>query len=327
MKRNEMIENLKHDMPNFQGNDEEIEIKKALYIYIKLGKMKSFDEKYYFGNSETRRRIYDLAEKLENNIEEIAQKRKIICVSLTHLYCDIAEEFGIYAIASTPEEDGHISPIIRTKNKRTFVADLQLDLENIQTKSRLQHFEYKGNLPKGSGEKIDQNSVTQMLMEMGYIKDEKGYKDEEIVRLKEEVQEKSPHEALKIVLEDEKLYGGNEDMESIEVDKFYRHMLKGVLPHYMGKKVFVFNCYRENEEKQRDYTLCVFSEEDTIRAYIFSKRDRRFFRVDISKLKELEESGLKLGARQKENGAKKLQKYINQLARKEKEGIDLRSSK
>ena len=91
----------------------------------------------------------------------------------------------------------------------------------------------------------------------------------------------------------------------------------------MGKKVFVFNCYRENEEKQRDYTLCAFSEEDGIRPYIFSKRDRRFLKVDIPKLKELQERGLKFGARQKENGAKKLQKYINQQTQKEKERIDL----
>ncbi|MCI8760601.1 MAG: hypothetical protein HFJ34_05750 [Clostridia bacterium] len=323
MKRKEMIDKLKQDMPNFYGNDEENEIKRALYLYVELGKMKSFDENYYFGNSQTRRRIYDLAEKLENNIEEIARKRKIICVSLTHLYCNIAREFGIYAVASSPEEGGHINPIVRTKNRGTFVADLQLDLENIQTKSRLQHFEYKGNLSKESKERFDKDTITQMLIEIGYIKDEREYKDEEVKKLKEKAKEKNPHEALKIVLEDEGLYRGNEDMESIEIDKFYRGMLKGVLPHFMGKKVFVFNCYRENEEKQRDYTLCAFSEEDGIRPYIFSKRDRRFLKVDIPKLKELQESGLKFGARQKENGAKKLQKYINQQTQKEKERIDL----
>lgn len=82
------------------------------------------------------------------------------------------------------------------------------------------------------------------------------------------------------------------------------------MPHYLERKIFVFHCYREQEEKQRDYTLCVFSEEDTIKPYLFSKRDRRFLRIEIQKIRELEEDGLKLGARQKENGVSKLRKYM-----------------
>ena len=85
---------------------------------------------------------------------------------IIHLYCDILKEFGIYAVASEPEDDGHVNSIIVTKNKKAFVADLQLDL-NIQTKSRLEHFEY-----------LDPKALTKMLIEIGYIKDDKGYKNE-----------------------------------------------------------------------------------------------------------------------------------------------------
>lgn len=320
MKRKEMIEYLKQNMPDFEGNEEEVEIKTALYIYVELGKRKSFDEKYYFGNSQTRRKIYSMAERGERDVEEIAEKRKIICVSLTHLYCSLLREFGIYAIASTPEEDGHINPIIVTKNKQAFVADLQRDLENIQTKSRLQHFEYRVDLTSSKEDKSNQEVITKMLTEMGYIDHENDYKDEEIKKLKEEVEGKNPHEALRIILEDEELYRGNEEMESIEINKFYKATFRRILPHFMEKRVFAFNCYRENEEKERDYTLCAFSEEDTIISYLFSKKDRRFLRIEIQKLKELEEKGLKFGARPKENGSNKLQKYINRqvhLERKE----------
>ena len=45
MNRKEIIEKLKKEMPEFKGTEEEKEIKKALYIYIELGKIKSFDEK------------------------------------------------------------------------------------------------------------------------------------------------------------------------------------------------------------------------------------------------------------------------------------------
>ena len=148
MSKKEIIEKLKNNMPKFNGTQEEIEVKEALYIYIELGKIKSFDEKYYFGNSETQRKIYDLAEKQKRNIEQTIAKRKLICVDLTHLYCDILKEFGIYAIPSEQQEGGHINPIIVTKSRKAFNADLQLDLENIQTKSRLNHFEYMGNMEK-----------------------------------------------------------------------------------------------------------------------------------------------------------------------------------
>ena len=77
MNKKEIIEKLKNNMPKFTGTEEEIEVKTALYIYMELGKIKSFDEKYYFGNSETRRKIYDLAEKQEENIEQTVSKRKL----------------------------------------------------------------------------------------------------------------------------------------------------------------------------------------------------------------------------------------------------------
>ncbi len=105
MNRKQIIEKIKQNMPNFKGNEEEMEVKKVLYIYTQLGKMKSFDEKYYFGNSQTRKKIYKLAERAEKNIEEVASKRKIICVSLTHLFCNILREFEINAIASEPDVD------------------------------------------------------------------------------------------------------------------------------------------------------------------------------------------------------------------------------
>ncbi len=84
MNKREMIQYLKQNIPNFQGNDEEIEVKTALYIYVELGKIKSFDEKYYFGNSQTQKRIYHLAERQSKKVDEIAEKKKIICVSLTY---------------------------------------------------------------------------------------------------------------------------------------------------------------------------------------------------------------------------------------------------
>lgn len=310
MSKKEIVEYLRQNMPNFQGTEEERQVKTALYIYVELGKIKSFDPKYYFGNSETRKKLYNLAQKKDSN--QIASKKKIICVSLTHLYCNILTELGIYAMSSEAEEvEGHIYPIVITKNKKAFIADLQLDLENIKTKSRLEHFEYKGEFLKNKRDSVNQEELTKILIEIGYISDEKEYKNETIKRLAEQVKDKNPHDALRTILEDEELYQRNEEMEIVEVNKFYKGILKKIIPQFLERKVFVFNCYREKEENERDYTLCIFSEESTIKPYLFSKKERRFLRVEIPKMKELEAEGLKLGTKPKENGANKLKKYIS----------------
>lgn len=157
-----------------------------------------------------------------------------------------------------------------------------------------------------------------MLIEVGYIRDEQNYKNAEIAKLKEKIQNKNPHESLKLILEDEGLYCGNEEMEIVEINKFYKGTFKKLIPQFLGKKVFVFNCYKEDKDKQKDYTLCVFSEEDTIKPYLFSKKERRFLKVEIPKMKELEEQGLKYGVTPREDGSRKLQKYINRQLEKGK---------
>lgn len=34
MSKKEIVKKIKQNMPDFQGNDEEVQVKKALYIYI-----------------------------------------------------------------------------------------------------------------------------------------------------------------------------------------------------------------------------------------------------------------------------------------------------
>lgn len=54
MNKKEVIEELKNKMPTFNGTDEEIEIKTALYLYIEVAKLKEFDERYFWGNQKAR---------------------------------------------------------------------------------------------------------------------------------------------------------------------------------------------------------------------------------------------------------------------------------
>lgn len=316
MTKRELIEKLKQNMPDFKGNEEEIEVKTALYIYIELGKIKSFDEKYYFGNSETRRKIYKLAEQESKSTEKMAKKKKLICVSLANLYCNILKEFGVNAITSEADEvDGHVYPIILTKNKKAIIADLQLDLENIQTKSKLEHFEYWGDKTKNRHESCNQQLLTEMLIEVGYIKSKDDYKNYDIDRLYEKVKRMNPHQTLNTILNSEEIYENNSNTEVIEANKYYRGVLRKTVPNYFGKKIFMFNCYRKKEDGEKDYTTCIFSEEDNVNPYLFSQKENRFLKTNLSKIKELQEEGLVLGVKKNELGSQKLQRYIEKIER------------
>ena len=313
MTKKQLVDKFKQNMPEFTGTEEEKQLKTALYIYVELGKHKSFDEKYYFGNSDTKKKIYKLAQRESNNIEEIINKRKIICLSLTNLYSEILKEFDISAIPTEPDEDGHINTTIITTKNNKYAADLQLDLENIQTKSKLRNFKYVGNIDKENKAEFDDDKLTNMLIEVGYINNEKEYKNHEINRLKAKVKNKTAKEALKIFVKDEDIYKDNEEMDIIELNKFYRGVLRKIVPSHLDKRIFLFSCYKLNESNEKDYTCCTFTSGvnvEDLKVYLFSKKKRRFLEADIDKLDKLVKDGLVLGAKPGELGTKLLKKHL-----------------
>ena len=95
MTKNEIVDKIKSEMPDFTGTDIDVEIKRALYAYITLGKMKSFDERYFFGNVFTRRKAIDEAKKDRKDIDKVANKRKIVCVTLSYLYREVLKSLRI----------------------------------------------------------------------------------------------------------------------------------------------------------------------------------------------------------------------------------------
>ena len=53
MNKKELIEELKQNVPDFTGTEEEKELKTALYVYVELAKRKVFDTRFY-GNIKQR---------------------------------------------------------------------------------------------------------------------------------------------------------------------------------------------------------------------------------------------------------------------------------
>lgn len=302
MNKLELIEKIKTNMP-IDLNETEI----AKYIYIQLGKEKAFDEKYFFGNSKTRKKIYQMAEKTKNNTDIVAKNKKIICVSLSYLFKDILKQFDI--ASEIQQEEDHRYVIIFLKDGRKIKADLQLDLYNIQSKSKTKYFgtaslyEYLDNLEEHENLEIDKK--------IGYIEDERDYRNNVIENIIEKVKGKSPCEALDILITDKELNTFENKLEIIEMIIFYRAVFNKAIPQYMQKNVFSFICYKENNKEKKEYTMCVYSsEKEDTNIYLFSNKENRFMHVDIEKIEELEYQGLVLGLHDNENGVKKLKNVI-----------------
>lgn len=313
MNKLEFIESLKRNMPQDLN---EIEI--AKYIYIKLGKEKAFDERYFFGNAKVKKQIYQMAERTKYNTDPVAKNRKIICVSLSYLYRDILKEFGINSIVVS--EDDHKYGIIILKDGTKIKADLQLDLYNIQTGCKTEYFGTKSNYELNLLSELSESELLNIDKEIGYVERKEDYKNNAIEILKEKVKGKTPNEALDIIFNDQRVNQFENDLEFVEMYKYYMGLLNKTIPKYLHKKVFAFNCYREKEDGQRDYTICIYSQEkEDLNVYIFSRKNNRFVKVDIDKIEEMEQEGLILGVRKKEQGVNKLKKIIRRSNEEEYE--------
>ena len=304
MDKEKFIKELKENMPKGLNK---LEI--AKYIYIKLGKEKAFDDRYFFGNRKTREQIYKLAEENEKRTERIAKEKRIICVSLTYLYRDLLKEFDIKSIVA--EEGDHKYPIIYLEDGKMFKADLQLDLWRIQTQSRTNHFGTRTQYESYNVQPLNEKYAVEIDKKIGYIKDEKDYKNNAVDNIKEKVKDKNAKEILEIVLQDEEINKLDSKLGPVERSKYYNALLRETANKYICKKIFPFNCYRENISGEKDYTMCIYSlEKNDTSVYLFSNKEDKFVKVELTQLEELINQGLVLGVSGKELGVKQLHKVI-----------------
>lgn len=107
------------------------EIEKARYVYLELGKLLCYDEKYWFGNSEIKNRIYKKSLLSTPSFSEIQEnkKKKAICISISKLYSSVLQEIGIKS--GQQKENDHFYTYFFIKDK-LFYADLNNDMKYIQ---------------------------------------------------------------------------------------------------------------------------------------------------------------------------------------------------
>ena len=122
-----------------------------------------------------------MAKYAKYNVDSVAQKKKIVCVSLTYLCKSIYSEFGIKSYISTPNGgDKHIYNIIQFSDGKNIKADLQQDLSNIQTKSRTTSFAQGYDCAEENLDVFSNEEIYEIQRQLGYVNDSSEYMDEKI---------------------------------------------------------------------------------------------------------------------------------------------------
>lgn len=307
MKVKELLHEIQTN-PEYQSLDELSFIRK---IYIEIGKNKTFDVRYYFGNTATQKQIYRLAKK-RTGVEDRIDDREIICYSLARQCEYIFKKLGYNCtVTHEPKELEHVFNILTLKNGDRIKLDLQSDLEFIQTGRRTRHFgtiddEYVllSEVPEDEIARADRN--------IGYTNENGEYTDEVINSVISNLSDLPIAERVTSFINDEDITKLSADMGYMQQYSFYYKMLTSLAENEIWKKLYIFPCKMGQEE----YTSCIFIREQNPTVFLYSNKHNRFLNVDIEKIPDLQEEGLRLGVRGTENGVKLLRRAITERRRK-----------
>ena len=313
----EYLKELNNKMPIFTGTDVEIEKKIAMYIYLELGKAKVFDENYFLGNSKEKKKIERLSNHTSNNIDSVINSKKVVCITISNLYKKLLQHYGIKASNHTLyTDDDHVSTIITFCNGEQIVADIQRDLEQIQTRRKTKHWGHKYEAGEIIEDTIDDNELFELQKECGYINSKEDYMDYSIDKLKKRIHSLPPNEVLREIVNNKEINNYSQNIGYIELYKYFSSLINEINPKYNRNGIDYFNCYIERniegDKTEKEYCMCLYSIFcNEVEAYLYSNSDKKFKKTDLETFKTLEEQGLHLGRIPQEKGVKLFQRHIN----------------
>ncbi len=295
MRVKQLVQEIRECMPDGLN---ELETLRFLYIYI--GKRKNFNPEYYFGNSKTKRQIYMLSNKEINNEEFLTEKRNLICTSISSLFKKVAKEIDLDVDLYTEDEGNgaHMYNIAHLKDGRTIRLDLQLDLNNIHSNKRTDYFGPITFLWDG----LEDEEIEELDKKIGYKKEGKNYKDDDIELLIEQAKSMNLKDALEFLLRNEKFLEGLQEEEGyVEAIAYVRSTFVKCLNRWKYDTLpYVINCYRDEDIykqslQERQYSMCILNKyKGDYDIYVYRKKQRVFEHVSPERMKKLMEQGLKV---------------------------------
>lgn len=300
MKIKKLVEEIKETMP--EGLNE---LEQLRYIYLSIGKRKSFDPVYYFGNSKTKSKICRLAEKVSLNRDYLAQKRELVCITISNMLMIVAKEFGIRVVCikdlmEKGERYSHIFNKAFLKDGQIIKMDLQLDLRYIQTGRKTKFF---GKDEFGNCQ-IDEDRLKEIDEKIGYKNPQKDYKDEEMRKIAEIVKEMKNEDAIEYVLSNNEIVETIEKTGYIEGTKYLRDVFEMCNGCRSDKiKISMAHCFREinvdgNGIPCRQYSVCLhLKDKKQDKLYLYKKKTKSFTEVSSERMARLMREGLKFSSK------------------------------
>ncbi|MGN1299936.1 MAG: hypothetical protein ACI4VC_01120 [Clostridia bacterium] len=285
------------------------DLEKARFVYLELGKMVSFNEEYWFGNSKIKNKIYKSQTKIED-LKDI-KNNKIICVSLSNLYNYMMGRIGIKAVQAHDVNDSrHVYSEFEIDGKR-YKADLQKDLHFIQTKRRTWEF---GEIDVSVADsEVNTEEIEKIDAKIGYsYQGEKNFR-RLIANIENEIKKVDElDKKMNIILNKISEYEDISKMGYSEKIWYYYYIIKRMLTLQEKKRECENQLYTEDNDK-RKYTCCisVLKRDGEFYRMIYSEKNGKFIPVEDEILIELIEDGLKTCRNEKIPGLKKKMKELN----------------
>lgn len=281
--------------------DQLSEMEQVRYLYIELGKLASFDERYWKGNSRTRQKIYKGS--FRKKIEDLKLDRRVVCTSLAIMLKELLGEIGVRAELCKPmEDDPHMNLIVRIDNIR-YILDLQRDLEYIQTNRRTRFFGiWEDEVDFISYGRITDEEIEAMDRKLGYLQEGINYTEDYIHLLKKAVsgQFLPLEEKIAFVLEHANDYKDLSKLGVVEKSKFYNWCLNECLEPDERKKVsetfFEIKQGSGEEEEEKKLVSCISirGRDNRYTRFLFSDEGNRYLETNEIEFEQLLETRLKM---------------------------------
>lgn len=262
------------------------------YLYIELGKLVSFDERYWKGNSKTKKKIYRAS--FRKRMEDLKSDRRIICVSLARMFQELLAEIGVKATLYQPDpDDPHINNIVEIDGKR-YVMDLQRDLEYIQTNRRTQHFGKKSKKEYVQFSEISVEEEEQIDRRIGYVQEDRDYTEHYLWMLQKAIEgeELSLEEKVVFVLEHAKDYKDLSQVGIVEKSKFYAWCFERCFTPEERRRI-TENYLQTVEDFQLLSCITVTGKRNRYTRFLFQEKKNYHLQVDEEEFKCLLKTRMK----------------------------------
>ena len=251
-------------------------------VYLDLGKRFSFDLKFAFGNSNTKKDIYAKSKSIKD-LEKCMETNEGICKSIAYILEYVLKKLNVDIRTEIMEEYNnrcpHVYNIVKSKQGEEYIIDLQQDLENIQSHSRTSFFGIKGYDKKEAV--FSRFELEQMDKKLGYIKPDNYYSDDYLYLLKSDMSAFSNfNEKVQFALENLEV-NEMDNMNYYERKCHHEDLLEKIFTIKELRKIHLIDCYKESENG-REYKNCIAVDNPNgTDIYMFSVEENSYRKMDI----------------------------------------------